>query len=229
MHFRGCSGTPNRLARSYHSGETGDLDTIVRLLVAREPNCPLALIGFSLGGNVLLKWLGEQAATVPVQCAVAVSVPFRLNLAAQRLNRGGSRLYQAYLLHKLRRALLAKRQHVALPISPEWDRLDSFRAFDDAVTAPLHGFTGVDDYYTRASSLPYLQRIACPTLILHAADDPFMTPAVLPTENQLSDAVRLELSPQGGHVGFVAGRLPWQPRFWLEERIPAFLAEQRGN
>ena len=223
MHFRGCSGEPNRLPRSYHSGETGDLDWIVRELRRREPDTHLAVIGFSLGGNVLLKWLGECAEHAPVQAAVAVSVPFSLAIAAERLERGFSRLYQAYLLRKLRRSLREKRKRIALPMElPDLDSLRSFRRFDDAVTAPLHGFADVDDYYARASSLPFLKCIACPTLILHATDDPFMSPAVVPAAGELSEAVCLELSPQGGHVGFVGGGIG-RPEYWLEERIPAFL------
>ena len=223
MHFRGCSGEPNHLPRSYHSGETGDLDWVIGELRRREPHLPLAAIGFSLGGNVLLKWLGERAERVPVQAAVAVSVPFSLAIAAQRLDSGLSRLYQAYLLRKLRHSLVLKRQRMMLPIDlPELRGLHNFRRFDDAVTAPLHGFANVDDYYARASSRPFLKRISCPTLILHAMDDPFMSPAVLPAPTELSSSVRLELSAQGGHVGFVTGR--WgRPTYWLEQRIPDFL------
>lgn len=223
MHFRGCSGEPNRLPRSYHSGETGDLDWVVGELRRRDPHAPLAVVGFSLGGNVLLKWLGECGDQVPVQAAVAVSVPFSLAIAARRLDRGLSRLYQAYLLRKLRHSLSIKRQRMALPIElPTLRGLRNFRRFDDAVTAPLHGFANVDDYYTRASSRPFLKRIRCPTLVLHAKDDPFMSPEVVPTPAELSSSVRLELSAQGGHVGFVASR-GGRPRYWLEERIPRFL------
>lgn len=226
MHFRGCSGEPNRLARSYHSGETGDLDWVVRLLRRREPETALAAVGFSLGGNVLLKWLGETGAQADLQAAVAVSVPFDLAIAADRLEHGLSRLYQAYLLHKLRRSLRAKQARVELPFEvPNLGQLDSFRRFDHAVTAPLHGFAGVDDYYARASSRPFLSRIARPTLILQALDDPFMTPAIVPSPQELAPLVRLELSAKGGHVGFISGR-PFHPEYWLEQRIPAYLGDQ---
>ena len=226
MHFRGCSGEPNRLPRSYHSGETADLDYVLRLLRKRAANTPLAAVGFSLGGNVLLKWLGEAGARSGLEAAVAVSVPFSLAIAADRLDRGISRLYQAYLLQKLRRSLRTKLARMELPIQvTSLPQLDSFRRFDDAVTAPLHGFAGVDDYYTRSSSKAFLSRIVCPTLILQALDDPFMTPAVLPDVAELSPAVCLELSRTGGHVGFVSGRLG-RPEYWLERRIPAFLTQR---
>jgi predicted alpha/beta-fold hydrolase len=204
LYFRGCSGEPNRLARSYHSGETGDLDRVIRRLVAHRPTSPLYVVGVSLGGNVILKWLGENPRQSLVARAVAVSVPFDLNAAANRLEKGFSRLYQAFLLHKLR-------------------RLKTFRQFDDRVTAPLHGFAGVDDYYRRSSSGPYLQHILTPTLILQAADDPFMTADVIPAEDQLGPGVHLEVSRYGGHVGFVAGRWPWKPQYWMDQRVCEFL------
>ncbi len=220
LNFRGCSGEPNRLPRSYHSGETGDLNTLIELLHRRFPSRALLAVGVSLGGNVLLKWLGENPAQKRLRSAVAVSVPFELNKAALRLQAGVSRLYQSHLLRRLRAGVRAKAARLALPI--ELDRLDaltSFRAFDDQITAPLHGFDGVDDYYRRASSRGYLIGIRTPTLILHARDDPFMSADAIPTPAELGPGVRLELSRRGGHVGFVAGRWPWRPRYWLDERI----------
>lgn len=223
MHFRGCSGTPNRLSSSYHAGQTRDLDYVARLLRQREPQTPLAALGFSLGGNALLKWLGEQGDKAPLQAAVAVSVPFLLEHAAQRLAQGLSRLYQAYLLHKLKRSLRLKQRCMSLPINPALDTLRSFRSYDDAVTAPLHGFADVDDYYQRCSCRPQLSLIQCPTLILQARDDPFMFPETIPRPEELSDQIRLEVSQRGGHVGFIQGPHPWRPTYWLEQRIPAFL------
>jgi len=226
MHFRGCSGEPNRLPRAYHSGDTGDLDHVARLLLRRSGVTGLCVAGVSLGGNVLLKWLGEQGAAAPVRRAAAVSVPFDLANAARRMERGLSRLYQAWLLGRLRASLRAKAQRMALPVAIDrLDRLTTFRAFDDAVTAPLHGFAGVDDYYRRSSSRPFLARIAVPTLILHARDDPFMTPDAIPREDELAPPVTLELSTHGGHVGFVAGRLPGRPQYWAEQRLCRFLRD----
>ena len=225
LHFRGCSGEPNRLSRSYHSGETGDLARVVDLLKQRHTG-PLGVVGFSLGGNVLLKWLGESG-TRAVEAAVAVSVPFELARAADRLDRGFSRLYQWVLLKSLKRGIARKARHVALPLDLNAvDRANNFWQFDDAVTAPLHGFADVHDYYRRASSRQYLPAISVPCLILHATDDPFMTPAAIPTAGELSPTTRLELANRGGHVGFVTGAWPWAPRYWLERRICAYLTER---
>ena len=225
MNFRGCSGEPNRLPRSYHSGETGDFDTLVRRLRQRFPQRPLFAIGISLGGNVLLKWLGEHSEQDTVARAVAVSVPFQLDKAALRLQSGLSRLYQFHLLRKLRASARAKAQRMTFPISPErLATLKTFRAFDDQVTAPLHGFDGVDDYYSRSSSRQFLPFIRTPTVILHACDDPFMSIDAIPGSDELGPGVTLELSRHGGHVGFIAGGWPWNTRYWLDRRICEILS-----
>ncbi len=227
MYFRGCSGEPNRRARSYHSGDTADLQTVIAHLVGRIDPKPLAVIGFSLGGNVLLKALGEGAGMEPVHTAVAVSVPFDLDRAAWRLEQGVSRIYQRYLLNKLRRSYRAKLPGHTMPVSPErLDALDTFRKFDHEVTAPLHGFRDVDDYYGRSSSRQYLHTITIPTLILHAIDDPFIPGDAIPTDGELGPGVTLELSRRGGHVGFVEGNLPFRARYWLEARICTHLRER---
>jgi predicted alpha/beta-fold hydrolase len=225
LYFRGRSGEPNRLPRSYHSGDTADLDYVVRSLRCAEPERKLALVGFSLGGNVLLKWLGEQRCKAPVATAIAISVPFDLARAARRLERGLSRLYRDHLLRRLREAVIvkSKRHEPPLPLQ-ELKRLRSFHAFDDAITAPLHGFAGVDDYYARSSCKPFLSAICIPTLILQARDDPFLPADALPEESDLSPAVTLELAAHGGHVGFVSGRNPATPVYWLEQRIAEHLA-----
>lgn len=220
MHFRGCSGEPNRLARSYHSGETEDLGRLVQVLTQRFPGRSLAAVGYSLGGNVLLKWLGEQGEAAGLQQAVAVSVPFDLGRCAERLERGFSRIYQGHLLRRLKRSVQRKLRRVEIPVDlARIARARSFREFDDCVTAPLHGFVDAEDYYLRCSSRPFLIRIRVPTLILHAADDPFMASDVVPGEDELSDSVTLELSREGGHVGFVSGTVPLRAHYWLETRI----------
>ena len=225
MHFRGCSGAPNRLARSYHSGDTGDLAYLIEVLRRREPRTPLATVGFSLGGNVLLKWLGKSGERAPLCAAVAVSVPYVLHCAADRLQQGFSQVYQWQLMRSLRRTVAEKRKRMQMPLKIyDLSALKNFRDFDEHVTAPLHGFTSAEHYYTASSSRQYLNGIAVPTLLLHARDDPFMTEAAIPRDDELSETVTLELSAHGGHVGFVAGTWPWQPRYWLEERIPAYLA-----
>lgn len=226
VHFRGCSGEPNRLARSYHSGETGDVAYVASMLRRRHPGVPLAAVGVSLGGNVLLKWLGETGAANPLAAAVAVSVPFLLNRAADRLEAGFARLYQWELLYSLRKAIETKRRRVPLPLAVEKvSRLKTMRDFDDQVTAPLHGFRDSAHYYAESSSRQFLRFIRVPTLLIQASDDPFMTPDVIPEPRELSACTRLEVFPHGGHVGFVSGTWPWRPRYWLEERVPAFLRD----
>ena len=226
LYFRGCSGEPNRLARSYHSGETGDVDRVLRYLAGHPARRPLYVVGVSLGGNVLLKWLGENPDQSLVARAIAVSVPFELNAAALRLERGFSRVYQAYLLRKLRRATRSKARHHALPLEvSQLRQLRTFRAFDDKVTAPLHGFAGVDDYYRKCSSRAFIGRISTPTLVLHAEDDPFMTADAIPAPEELGPGVRLEICRSGGHAGFVSGNWPWNPHYWLDERVCEFLRE----
>jgi hypothetical protein len=222
LHFRNTR-EPNRLPRSYHSGDTADLAHVVAHVTTRTGRPPFAAVGYSLGGNVLLKWLGETGASAPVAAAVAVSVPFELGEAADRMERGMSRLYQWRLVTSLRQSYRRKFARIPSPLTVDVRRLRTFREFDDKVTAPLHGFAGVDDYYRRSSSRQYLGRIRVPTLILHARDDPFMWPHTAPTAAQVSRSVHLEISDRGGHVGFVTGSWPWQPRWWLEERIMAHL------
>lgn len=227
MHFRGCSGEPNRLPRSYHSGETSDVAYITELIRKREGNPPRAMIGYSLGGNVLLKWLGETGEKNPLAAAIAVSVPFELNKASRRIQRGLSRAYQWYFLKCLRERLSYKYQYVPnAPLDPS--RLASVATimeFDHQYTAPLHGFAGVDDYYARSSCRQYLKDIRVPTMIVHAKDDPFMYEDVIPEPHELSSSVQLRVTRSGGHVGFVKGKYPWRPEYWLEECIPAFLKE----
>ncbi len=221
MHFRGCSGEPNRLARGYHGGETGDLQTVIDLLGCRYGQ-GLCAVGYSLGGSVLLKWLGERRGEAGLRAAVAVSVPFDLASAAARLDSGFSRLYQWILLRWLRQSIARKADRVGHD-ARSLRRLRTFRDFDDAITAPLHGFRDADDYYRRASCRPYLRHIEVPTLLVQAEDDPFLMPQSAPHTHELAPAVRLELYPRGGHVGFISGGTPWAPRFWLEGRLKAFL------
>lgn len=226
MHFRGCSGTHNRLARGYHSGETGDLKYLIKLLHTRYPKQPLAATGYSLGGNVLLKYLGESGKDSGLAAATAVSAPFVLSRAADRLTQGYSRIYQHYLLRHIQRRMMDKfkdRHDAPFSITdvPKWN---NFHLFDNFVTAPLHGFSSGDEYYRLSSSRQYLQSINTPTLIIHAENDPFLTPDAIPNETELSENVTLELSRDGGHAGFVSGKFPWRPRYWLEERIPEFLS-----
>ena len=224
MHFRGCSGEPNRLARAYHSGEINDLGTVIDILQQRQPSIPVAVVGYSLGGNVLLNWLAQRRDHGPMVAAVAISVPFELAECVDRLNRGMSKIYQRHLLTNLLDSIHSKARRVDLPIDLSvLDNIRTIREFDDRVIAPLHGFRDADDYYRQSSSRQHLHAIDIDTLIIQARDDPFMTAAVNPEVTELSPAITLEVSNGGGHVGFVYGSWPWRAQYWLETRIPAFL------
>lgn len=224
MHFRGCSGEPNRLPRGYHSGETRDVSFVVEKLLRREPYTPIAAIGYSLGGNVLLKWLGETGASNPLKAATAISVPFELHKACERIQHGFSRFYQWYLVRCACKRLLKKFEQMPAPFDvSSLSEIVAIRELDNKYTVPLHGFSSVDEYYTISSSRQYLRTINIPTLLIQAKDDPFMCEEVIPELDELSSSVTLEVTDTGGHVGFVSGTVPWRPEYWLEKRIPEFL------
>ncbi len=225
MHFRGCSEEINRLPRSYHSGETEDLKAVLAIIREQHPQSTIMAAGFSLGGNVLLKYLGESGKDSLIDMAAAISVPLLLSSASARLDKGFSRLYKNQLLKELKRKAINKiinhSPDLSLSIS-QVEKINTFYDFDDQITAALHGFEGADDYYQRSSSRQFLSTIAVPTLILHAADDPFMTKDVIPEENELSGSVTFELSGQGGHVGFISGGWPWNTRCYIDERVSSW-------
>ncbi len=224
MHFRSCSGEPNKLARSYHSGETGDLSTVVRTLRERYPGEPIFIVGISLGGNVLLKWLGETGAQNPTTAAVAISVPFMLDRASIQLNQGFSRIYQTYLLRGLvdvTERKFAKRTDAPIPME-QLKRIRTIWQFDELVTAPLHGFSSASHYYQESSSRTYLPSITVPTLIIHARDDPFLPFDAVPKPIELSSSTQLELHDTGGHVGFVEATTGATASYYLDRRVPDF-------
>ncbi|WP_394205867.1 hydrolase [Shewanella waksmanii] len=230
-HHRNCSGENNRLARSYHSGDTGDIAQVLAQLKQAHPDSPILAVGYSLGGNVLTKYLGEQQHNSLIDAGVVVSAPLQLAACAERLKSGFSRVYQSHLIKQLQQKVHDKLSDAKLasqmPVqATQVSQLTTFHLFDDQVTAPLHGFNGVEDYYNKSSGLPYLQHIAKPTLVLHAADDPFMNDAVIPNKSQLSDSVVYELHPRGGHVGFINGGTPLSPQYYLEPRVVDFLYSQ---
>ncbi len=235
MNFRSCARDPrsvtrmlpNRRPRFYHSGDTGDFDFVVRLLAARMPQQRLAAFGGSLGGNVLLKWLGEHPGQSIVAAAAALSVPYDLGEGARLLDDSAAgRFYVARFLSTLKKKV--SRPDIAPLLDlPRVMRSRSFEAFDDDATAPLHGFAGAHDYYTRSSSIHYVGRITTPTLALNAADDPFLPPAVLPrVKAAASDAVDFRTTPTGGHVGFISGGAPWRCQYWAEELVVRWLLEK---
>jgi len=227
VHFRGCGDQPNRLPISYHSGFTRDLDWLVGHLRQGESAVPIAVIGYSLGGNVVLKWLAGRGDAAGVRAAAAISVPFDLAAAAERISQGASRIYQHHLLTSLRRRVRQKLNEnpgILQLNQNELAKLRTFYDFDDRVTAPLHGFSGADDYYTRSSSGPLLHNITVPTLIIHAKNDPLIPDTSIPKPEALPAAVTMKLTNDGGHLGFVGGKWPWQPQYWLEQFVPAYLA-----
>ncbi len=234
MQFRGCGKKQNRQAISYHSGQTEDVAALMRYIVKKFPNNPLYSVGFSLGGNMLAKYLGEQQNSAPLSGSVVISAPFDLGICANSIGKGFSRLYQKYLVDKLRnktkeKLALMKDQFPINITAQELDDIVELTDFDETVTAPLNGFSSADDYYAKSSSNQYLQDITTPTLILHAVDDPFMSTEVIPTEDMLSASVTLELSNNGGHVGFISGLNPFKPIFWTEQRVVEFIMQQQLN
>ena len=221
VHFRGCSGEINRLPRAYHSGDSTEIDWILRQLRTLHGDGPLFAVGVSLGGNALLKWLGEQgeAAHAVVQRAAAISAPIDLHAAGNALEQGFNMVYTKNFLATMKRKSLAKlRVHPGLFDETRLRATRTLREFDDLITSRLHGYDGVDDYYTRASSKPHLVRIAVPTLLLNARNDPFLPGTTLPDPVQLSAAVTAAFPDQGGHVGFPddKGTLTWMPQAVIE-------------
>ncbi|MDO8959171.1 MAG: alpha/beta fold hydrolase [Rhodocyclaceae bacterium] len=222
VHFRGCSGEPNRLPRAYHSGDSAEIDWVLRRLSAAQPLAPLYVAGVSLGANALLKWLGEQGAVARfVTAAAAISAPHDLAAANVALMQGFNRIYTRHFLRTLIPAALAKLDRFpGLFDAARVRAANSMYAFDDVVTAPLHGFAGAADYYARASAGQFLGGIAVPTLVLNAKNDPFLPTAALPGLSRISAAVTLEQPDAGGHVGFVVDRFPGALD-WLPQRLLA--------
>jgi len=223
MHFRGCSGVSNLRARSYHSGDTEDAKEFIKSIKTDKVNRPIYAIGYSLGANMLLKLLGEIKENTSIQKAVAISPPMLLDVCANAMNRGISKYYQHRLLRDLKAALDAKYDKHDMQTLLNLKRRDiktlkTFWEFDEAYTAPIHGFSSADEYYKKSSSKQFLKDIQTPTLIIHSSDDPFMTPEVIPKKSELSNEVTLEVSKNGGHVGFVGGSF-FKPEYWLEKRV----------
>lgn len=225
VHFRGCSGEPNRLPRAYHSGDAAEIGWILRRLHAQGWPALFAA-GVSLGGNALLKWLAQYAenseSTVVVAAAVTVSAPLDLAAADAELSRGFKRAYAGYFLRSLiPKALEKARRFPGLIDVRRVKRSRTLGEFDDAVTAPLHGFRDAADYYARASAGPVLGLIKTPTLLLHASDDPFLPLSALPHAGNLPAAITPHVLPHGGHAGFVHGA--WPGRIdWLPQRLLAY-------
>ncbi len=234
MNYRG-HGEPNRFKESYHCGMTTDLDFLVRRIIAQEPGVTIGLVGYSVGANICLRWLGEcgrAGERLPVAAAVAVSAPFNLGVVAKKIESGLSRIYQWYLLRSLRRDVARKMKALGddFGISRrELRGMNTFYKFDDRISGPWHGFRNAEDYYSKTRSDKLLGHVSVPTLIVNATDDPFVPAHLIPSAEQVSDKVTLEVTDGGGHLGFVAGRWPWSQRYWLDSRVPEFLEPHLGR
>lgn len=225
MEFRSCSEEMNKARRLYHSGETTDLDFVVDFLIEQAPERPLYIAGTSLGGNVTAKWLGERSETLPAQvkAAAIISAPFNLSVSGPHIDKTLGGFYVRWFLRTLiPKAIAKEKQHPGCIDIQKVKRSKTFADFDTYATAALHGFEDAFDYWEKCSSMPLLEDIRCPTLLLSAADDPFNPRSTLPIEEAARSPFLHPLFPeQGGHVGFIAGP-PWRRRFWGEEQIARF-------
>jgi predicted alpha/beta-fold hydrolase len=233
MNFRGCSGEPNRSLRFYHSGETSDPASIVELIRARHPGRRVGAMGFSLGGNVVLKMLGERpdGGRGLLDAAVAMSVPYDLAAGCDLLQRSRmGRLYSEYFLRSLREKIAGKRERLGGVLDLEAvDAARTIRDFDEHVTAPLNDFESASAYYEACSSAGFLEGVGVPTLLLHARNDPFLPEHAIPEERaRLNPWLQWVMEDGGGHVGFLEGS-PWAPRFWADEASADFLARALGT
>lgn len=227
MHFRGCGSQTNRKAQTYHSGQTADVAEFITYLKQRFPNNPLYAVGFSLGGNVLAKYVGESENS-QLEGAVVISAPLDLAICADAIGYGFATVYEKYLVDKLVVSTCKKIDYLqeSFPIKLDVEDVKSIKTlieFDEKITAPLNGFESGQDYYQKSSGNQFLKSCQTPTLIIHSIDDPFMTKDVIPTVDMLSDSVTLEVSNHGGHVGFLAGNNPFNPEFWAETRTVEFI------
>lgn len=224
-HFRGCGGAPNLQKRAYHAGDSAEVAWVLSRLAER--GLPLLTVGYSLGGNMLLKYLGEHCQDALPLAAAAVSVPLDLQAASTRLDFGlGRHLYTRYFLSSLKpKALRQLKHHPGLFDQTRLLQARTFREFDGLITAPLHGFQDELDYWKRSSSKQFLRTITRPTLVLNARNDPFLPPEALPAQHETSDYVTLELPAEGGHVGFTTGPFPGRIE-WLPKRLLDFFEER---
>jgi len=226
MHFRGCSGVDNRLPSSYHSAKTDDAKHWIKEVAHRYPNSQLFAIGYSLGGNMLLNLLAECRHDTSLTAAISISAPLQLDICADTIDNGFSKIYQKYLMRHLKTSLLNKykshdmQRYIGIS-QKEVKKLRTFWEFDDIYTAKINGFGNANNYYKKASAKQYLKQIVTPTLIIHALDDPFMTPDILPKRSEISSAIELEVYPHGGHVGFISGTIT-KPEYWLDRRVSRF-------
>lgn len=228
--FRSCGSVESKAPRMYHSGETTDIAWVLEKLIAEDPSTQIALAGVSLGGNVLLKYLGERASALSpqIRSAVAISVPFDLEKSSRFIDHGFSRVYQWHFMRTLKGKAQAKlAQYPHLADAARVERTKTMFEYDDAMTAPVHGFQDARDYYARSSSIHWIASIAVPTLLLSAVDDPFLPAAVLREVAQRAASnsnLTVEFHPHGGHAGFIAGNNPLHPVYYAERRAAEFVS-----
>lgn len=233
--FRSCGSEPNRLPRSYHSGETSDPLFVLERITREHPGAPVGMVGVSLGGNVLCKLFGEQGDRLPATLVggVAVSVPYDLARASRHIGKGFGGIYERMFLRSLiPKAMEKVARHPELSSLARVRYSRTLWEFDDRFTAPVHGFRDAADYYAQASSLPRLRGVRRPLLLLNAVDDPFIPPTVLDDVRQVTGgnrAIEVEFPERGGHVGFTAGRWPWRAFYYAEWRALDFLAGRLAN
>ncbi|HVG05060.1 MAG TPA: alpha/beta fold hydrolase [Burkholderiaceae bacterium] len=234
VHFRGCSGEPNRLPRAYHSGDSDEGDWILRAVCKRWPNARLYAVGISLGGNMLAKWAGERERDAGfVAAAASIGSPLDLAAGGAALGRGVNMIYTRMFLATLKTKALAKLQKFP-DIARDGDYTQRLRAsrnlyqFDNEYTAPLHGFRNTEDYWDRASGKPWLPAVRIPYLVLNARNDPFVPAPSLPQPGDVSAAVELEQPAEGGHIGFARG--PWPGRIdFIAERLHRFFTQRESS
>ena len=229
VHFRSCSGVMNKKVQTYHSGKTDDALEYMKSLKDRFSDVKLFGIGFSLGANMLLKLLGEEKENSLLTSAVAVSAPMMLDVCADSIHKGFSKFYEQMLVKNLNILLEQKyenhdMQSIINLKKEDIKNIKTFWEFDEVYTAKVNGFESAQDYYTKCSAKQFLKYIQTPTLIIHAEDDPFMSPEILPKKDEVSLHVELEIYKNGGHVGFINGSL-LKPEYWLEGRVVDYFKE----
>jgi len=227
LNFRSCSGEMNRQLRFYHSGETGDLGFVIKNSLGEHKYKEIYLLGFSLGGNVVLKYVGEQGSVIPkeIKKAIAISAPVHLESSAYYMNRCAAKVYLNRFLKSLENKILIKHKMMPDKISIDGlDKIKTFHDFDNQYTGPIHGFKDAHDYYTKSSSVFYLENVSIPTLLINAKNDPFLPKECFPIDiAEKSKYLYLEIPDSGGHVGFYEGQV--NGIYWTEERALNFLNE----
>ena len=228
--MRGCSGEPNRKLRSYHSGASEDLGAVIEHVIDRQSYRSIALVGFSLGGNMTLKYLGEQGENLDpsIIMTATCSVPCDLASGAEQMAKYSNRIYMRRFTRMLHEKIRAKMRIMPDMISDEgYHQIKTFKEFDNRYTAPIHGFRDAEDYYRQASSKQYLQAITIPSLLVNAQNDPFLAEACYPiAEAEANPNFFLEMPESGGHVGFISFNKKGE--YWFESRAVSFFKEHRS-